>query len=120
MKEIPDLFVTPHAIEQFRQRISPLTDAKARWYIHEGIRLSRNRKLLPDGNTLRIRTRRPFPFEFRAICVFDRERGHWVVTTILHGDSSITRKRKRRAEAAMRIDAPSVADYLLAKEETDG
>lgn len=108
MEELTNLFVTPHAIEQFRLRIASLADERACWFIHEGIRLSPNRKLLPDGNTIRIRTRRPFPFEFRAICVFDQARGHWVVTTILHGDSSITRKRKRQAQAATR------------KEGTDG
>lgn len=117
MEEIPNLFVTPHAIEQFQQRIAPLPDAKACWFIHEGIRLSPNRKLLPDGNTLRIRTRRPFPFEFRAICVFDHGRGHWVVTTILCGDSSITRKRKR--QAASRASSPALNESPAPKEESD-
>jgi len=120
MEDISDLFITPHAIEQFQQRIAPLPEAKARSFILEGIRLSANRKLLPDGNTLRIRTRRPFPFEFRAICVFDHSRGHWVVTTILHGDSSITRKRKRQTRAATDVNVTSDTDHLLLKEETDG
>ncbi|MGH9837076.1 MAG: hypothetical protein ACRD9Y_28950, partial [Blastocatellia bacterium] len=41
--------------------------------------------------------RRPFPFEFRAFCVFDEERGHFVVTTIVRGDSNVKRKHKRKA-----------------------
>jgi hypothetical protein len=59
-----------------------------------------NFKLLPDGNTLRIRTRRPFPFEFRAFCVFDHARRNWVVTTIVRGDSSVTRKQRRKPPCA--------------------
>ncbi len=100
MAEMPDLFVTPHAIEQFQHRIAPLVEAKACWFIHEGIRQSYNLKLLPDGDTLRIRTRRPFPFEFRAFCVFDHTRGHWVVATILRGDSNVTRKQRRTPPSA--------------------
>jgi hypothetical protein len=45
---------------------------------------------------LRVRTRRPFPFEFRAYCVFDHERGHFVVTTIVRGGSRATRQHQRR------------------------
>lgn len=85
-----------HAVAQFQQRIAPLSEGEVRWFIREGIRWSENRKLLPDGKTVRIRTRRPFPFEFRAVCVFDQERRHWVVTTILYGDSSVTRKHRAR------------------------
>jgi hypothetical protein len=54
-------------------------------------------RMLPDGMTLRVRTQRPFPFEFRAYCTFDVERGHLVVTTVVRGDSNITRMHKRRA-----------------------
>jgi hypothetical protein len=93
---MPDLFVTPHAVEQFQQRIAPMDAAKARQMILDGIRQSTNVRTLPDGATLRVRTQRPFPFEFRAYCVFDAERGHPVVTTIVRGDSNITRKHKRR------------------------
>lgn len=53
--------------------------------------------MLPDESTWRIRTRRPFPFEFRAFCVFDQARGHYVVTTIVRGDSKVARQQKRRA-----------------------
>lgn len=57
----------------------PLTTIRA------GVSLAGNVRVLPDGETLRVRTRRPFPFEFRAYCVFDHERGHFVVTTIRAG-----------------------------------
>jgi hypothetical protein len=96
MPIIPDLFVTPHAIEQFRQRIAPMDEVRARQIILAGIRQATNVRALPDGETLRVRTQRPFPFEFRAYCVFDAERGHVVVTTIVRGDSNITRKHRRR------------------------
>jgi hypothetical protein len=100
MPIIPDLFVTLHAVEQFQQRIAPMDEAKARQMILAGIRQSTNVRVLPDGETLRVRTQRPFPFEFRAYCVFDAERGHPVVTTIVRGDSNITRKHRRRGEAS--------------------
>jgi len=95
MPIIPDLFVTPHAIEQFQQRIAPMDEARARQIILSGIRQATNVQALPSG-ALRVRTQRPFPFEFRAFCVFDADRGHAVVTTIVRGDSNITRKHKRR------------------------
>ena len=91
-----NLFISSHAVEQFQQRIAPMDAAKARQMILDGIRQSTNVRTLPDGATLRVRTQRPFPFEFRAYCVFDAERGHPVVTTIVRGDSNITRKHKRR------------------------
>lgn len=97
MPFVPNLFITPHAIEQFQARIAPLAAERAQRLILSGIRLSHNVRVLPDGNTLRVRTRRPFPFEFRAYCVFDKERGHFVVTTVVRGNSSVTRKRKRRS-----------------------
>jgi len=98
MPEIPDLLVSLHAVEQFRQRIAPMSEARARFFIREGIRRSMNIKLLPDGNTLRIRTRRPFPFEFRAFIVFDEERQRPVVATVVRGDGSVRRKHSRRAQ----------------------
>ena len=97
MPIIPDLFVTSHAVEQFQKRIAPMDAAKARQMILAGIRQATNVRVLPDGMTLRVRTQRPFPFEFRAYCTFDVERGHLVVTTVVRGDSNITRKHKRRA-----------------------
>jgi len=99
MPEIPNLFVTPHAVEQFQERIAPMNCSRARHFILKGIHQATDVKLLPDGETLRIRTRRPFPFEFRAFCVFDAERGHFVVTTIVRGESNAARQRKRRAAA---------------------
>lgn len=96
MPFIPNLFITPHALDQFQQRIAPMEKAKAHRFILAGIRQAANMRLLPDGMTLRIRTQRPFPFEFRAICVFDQTRGNWVVTTIVRGDSNVTRKHRRR------------------------
>lgn len=109
MPEIPNLFISRHAVEQFRQRIAPMSEARTRSFIHEGIRHSMNFNVLPDGNTLRIRTQRPFPFEFRAYCVFDQERGHFVVTTIVRGDGSVTRKKRRRAKQS-RVQANDARD----------
>ncbi len=94
-KLLDSIQVSAHAIEQFQQRIAPLDDAKALGMILSGIRLSENVRVQPDGKSLRIRTRRPFPFEFRAYCVFDEERRHFVVTTIVRGSSKVTRKRKK-------------------------
>ena len=96
MFEIISPFVSPHAINQFRERIAPMDEGKARRVILAGILQATNVIPLPDGNTLRIRTRRPFSFEFRAYCVFDPTRGHFVVTTVVRGDSSVTRKRRQR------------------------
>lgn len=104
MPHIPDLFVSPHAVEQFQQRIAPMDTARVREVILEGVRQATNVRVLPDGMTLRIRTQRPFPFEFRAYCVFDLERGHPVVTTIVRADSNVTRKHKRRARAPQHGD----------------
>jgi hypothetical protein len=97
MPFIPDLFVTPHAIEQFQQRIAPMAAARARDCILEGISRSNNVNVLPDGTTLRIRTERPFPFQFRAFVVFDEAHERPVVTTVVRGDRNITRKHKRKA-----------------------
>lgn len=99
MKESNDLFVTPHAVTQFQRCIAAMDDGAAQQMILDGILRSRNVRVLPDGATVRVRTRRPFPFEFRAFCVFDQERGHFVVTTIVRGDSNVRRKRKRRQTA---------------------
>jgi hypothetical protein len=100
MREFQNVVISQHAVEQFQSRIAPMTDERARFFIREGIRLSTNIKLLPDGGTLRVRTRRPFPFEFRAFCVFDAARQNWVVATVLRGGYSVTRKHQRRAAAA--------------------
>jgi hypothetical protein len=99
MKNQPDresFGVSNHAIAQFQARIARLGDLSARRVIRDGIQNSDNIRALPDGNTLRVRTRWPSPFEFRAYCVFDHERGHFVVTTIVRGDSCVTRQHKRR------------------------
>lgn len=90
------LFVSAHAIQQFQDRIAPMSEAKARRFILAGIRQAMNIRLQPDGLSFRIRTRRPFPFEFRAYCVFDSEKLAYVVTTIVKGDSNVTRKQKRK------------------------
>jgi predicted nucleotidyltransferase len=100
------LFVTPHAVTQFQLRIAALDEAAARDVILAGIREATNVSVLPDGVTLRVRTKRPFPFEFRAYVVFDKRRGHRVVTTNTRGDSSVARKRRRKGrEAVARSDA---------------
>jgi len=100
MPELDLLFISPHAVEQFQRRIAWISEARSRFFIGEGIRHSINVKLLPDGGTLRIRTRRPFPFEFRAFVVFDRMRQNWVVTTIVRGDSHVRRKQRRKPPSA--------------------
>ncbi|HYE71913.1 MAG TPA: hypothetical protein VEF04_01225 [Blastocatellia bacterium] len=100
MPELINLFVSPHAISQFQDRIASMEEVKARRFISAGILQATNRKLLEANDkhpkTLRVRTKHPFPFEFRAFCVFDEGRGHYVVTTIVRGDSNQTRKRKRK------------------------
>lgn len=94
---IENVGISDHAVTQFQSRIAQLDTTVARRIIREGIRSSDNVHRLPDGNTMRVRTCRPFPFEFRAYCVFDHTRGHHVVATILRGNSSVTRKRQRKA-----------------------
>ena len=98
MADFDYFFISPHAVAQFQQRIAPLSCAAAMRVIREGIQSAANVRQLPDALTWRVRTRRPFPFEFRAYCVFDQERGHFVVTTIVRGDGSVTRKKRRRAK----------------------
>jgi hypothetical protein len=90
------LLVSAHAIQQFQDRIAPMNDEKVEACILAGIRQAANIKLQPDGTSFRVRTRRPFPFEFRAYCVFDPEKLAYVVTTIVKGDSHVTRKQKRK------------------------
>lgn len=92
--------VSNHAIAQFQARIALMDDMSVRRVIRDGIQSAENILALPDGNTLRVRTRRPFPFEFRAYCVFDHERGYFVVTTIVRGDSNVTRARRRTGAGA--------------------
>lgn len=93
------LIVSAHAIEQFQNRIAPMSDEKAQAFIHDGIRQAVNIKTQPDGTSFRVRTRRPFPFEFRAYCVYDAAKLAYVVTTIVKGDSNVTRKQKQKAQA---------------------
>jgi UDP:flavonoid glycosyltransferase YjiC (YdhE family) len=90
--------VSFHAVGQFRERVADLPETVARKIILEGVRTAENVRLLPDGETLRIRTRRPFPFEFRAILVYDEEFEAPVVTTVLRGDSWKIRKKRARGE----------------------
>ena len=53
------LFVSAHAIQQFQNRIAPMSDAKARRFILDGIRQAVNVRLQPDGTSFRVRTRSP-------------------------------------------------------------
>ena len=108
MADFGYVFISSHAVTQFQRRIAPLSRAAAQ-IIQEGIQLATNVRQLPDGLTWRLKTRRPFPFEFRAFVVFDLERGHFVVTTITRGDGSVTRKRRRRAKQS-RIKADELSD----------
>lgn len=95
------LLVSAHAIQQFQDRIAPMNDDRVEACILAGIRQAVNIRLQPDGTSFRVRTRRPFPFEFRAYCVFDAERLAYVVTTIVRGDSNVTRKQKgKRGDVA--------------------
>lgn len=100
MFDLKDLFVTPHAVAQFQQRIAPLPEERTRRVILDGIQQATNIRVLPDGRSWRVRTQRPFPFEFRAYCVFDDDRGHLVVTTVVRGDSRATRDRRSKTESA--------------------
>jgi hypothetical protein len=101
--ERENILVSYHAIEQFRKRIANLPELVVHKIIIEGVKTTDKVKLLPDGGTLRARTRRPFPFEFRAILVYDEEFECPVVTTVLRGDSWKVRKRRNR-EVGSRVD----------------
>lgn len=94
------LIISAHAVEQFQDRIAPLSDEKAQAFIRDGIGQAVNIKTQPDGTSFRVRTRRPFPFEFRAFVVYDAEKLAYVVTTIVRGESNVTRKQKRKGETA--------------------
>ncbi|MBA3356162.1 MAG: hypothetical protein H0U18_09560 [Pyrinomonadaceae bacterium] len=59
--------VSDHAVSQFQARIAQLTDMSARRVIRDGIQSAENILAFPDGNTLRVRTRRPFPSTFARI-----------------------------------------------------
>ena len=98
--ESSPLQISAHATRQFQNRIAPMSDEKAEQFIHDGIRQAVNIKTQPDGTSFRVRTRRPFPFEFRAYCVYDAEKLAYIVTTIVRGNSNVTRKQQRRGEAA--------------------
>jgi hypothetical protein len=93
------LQVSSHAVEQFQKRIAAMDANKVQRFILDGIRQAENIKLQTDGVSLRVRTRRPFPFEFRAYCVFDPEKLSYVVTTIVRGSSNVTRKQQRKEKA---------------------
>lgn len=88
--------VSFHAIKQFQERITQFPEEVVRKIILEGVTNTEKVKLLPDGGTLRIRTRKPFPFEFRAILVYDEGFQCPVVTTVLRGDSWKVRKQRNR------------------------
>ena len=100
MPELFNLFVSDHAVSQFQNRIAPMEEVKARRFIQAGILQAANIKTQPDGTSFRVRTRRPFPFEFRAYCVYDAEKMAYVVTTIVRGNSNVTRKQQRQSEKA--------------------
>lgn len=100
MPELFNLLVSDHAVSQFQNRIAPMEEVKARRFIQAGILQASNIKTQPDGTSLRIRTRRPFPFEFRAYCVYDAEKLAYVVTTIVRGNSNVTRKQERKTKGA--------------------
>jgi len=104
MADFDYVFISPHAVTQFQRRIAPMSRAAAAQFIREGIQLAENVRQLTDGLTWRVRTRRPFPFEFRAFVVLDLERGHFVVTTITRGDGSVTRKRRRAKQSRVRAN----------------
>lgn len=91
-----NVLVSYHAIEKFQKRIASLPVEVAHKIILEGVKTTDKVKLLPDGGTLRVRTRRPFPYEFRAILVYDEDYECPVVTTVLRGDSWKVRKRRNR------------------------
>lgn len=90
------IVVSFHAVEQFQARISNLPEKIVREIIEKGVKTSEKIKILPDGGTLRIRTRRPFPFEFRALLVYDEGHEMPVVTTVLKGESWKLRKQRNR------------------------
>ncbi|MCX7639551.1 MAG: hypothetical protein N2Z23_03800 [Pyrinomonadaceae bacterium] len=93
------IIVSLHAVEQFQKRIANLPPTVVAEVIEDGVRTSHKVKLLPDGGTLRVRTCAPFPYEFRAILVYDEGFECPVVTTVLRGASSKTRRKHKRAKA---------------------
>lgn len=100
------LRVSEHAVEQFQCRIAALPDHVVRQIILGGITTARSVKVLPDGATVRVRTRRPFPYEFRAIVIYDRDGQSSVVATVLRGDSQKVRKQRRREQGSGRMIGP--------------
>lgn len=95
-----NLRISDHAVEQFQCRIAALPDHVVRQIILDGITTARSVKVLPEGATVRVRTRRPLPYEFRAIVIYDREGQDSVVATVLRGDSQKVRKLRRRSQRA--------------------
>lgn len=67
MNLIDNFFITPHAIEQFQKRITRLGDERTREVIRAGVSQATNVRVLPDGETLRVRTVKPFPYEFSPV-----------------------------------------------------
>jgi len=102
-----ELFVSPHAVSQFQLRVAPLEESVGRKVIEDRICQALNVSALPDGETLRVRKARPFPYEFRAYCVFDHRRGHRVLTTIVCGDTSVTRKHRGNGSKSVDVTAAS-------------
>ena len=101
MPIIPDLFVTPHAVEQFQKRIAPLDAAKARQVdgqsagVEEDCPYARNPKAPTVPNAIRgdkHRSREPERVQDRrripAVVVVpvvkgDRDRSWWKGTVVL-------------------------------------
>ncbi len=51
MRDAGELFVTPHAVEQFQKRIARLSDDQAREVIRAGVCQATNVRVLPDGES---------------------------------------------------------------------
>jgi len=70
-----EVFITPHAVTQFQRRICTAERRAGVADDYGGRQPGHQRSRLPDGETLRVRNMPPFPYEFRAYCVYDHGRG---------------------------------------------
>lgn len=93
---LENLFISGHAVRQFQLRIKRLSFEEAQQIIAVGILQAEDILTLPDGKTWRVRGRAPYPFEFRVFIVFDERFDEFAVKTLVRGDSTKTRRLRRK------------------------
>lgn len=78
------VFVTPHAVRRFRERIAPLPENRALAAIIHSLAEARSVKPIPNGRGLAVRTQAPF--RFRAFVMPPAQPGELPsVVSILRG-----------------------------------